>query len=152
MEVAEENEEGESNGSDEEYSWTDNGVEGDGTNDLDAADPEPPTLQEGTETPQYECTLTPVQDPPGTDTEGESLPKANDQESEDVDEGRVARRKRLAAREKVDVKEVVVRELQKKRAKEEHKYHSKKGVGRAGRMKGSKEKQDTRVKKSEWVI
>lgn len=121
--------------------------EGHGTNDLGCADPEPPTLQEGTEISQQECISTPVQSLPDG-----SLPEANDHESENADEGRVARQERIATREKVDVKEVVIRELQKKRAKREQKYHSKKGVGGAGRMKGSKAKQDTRVKKTDWEI
>jgi len=122
---------------------------GDGTNNSDATDSEPPILQDETEVPQQERTSTVVQVPP--DTEDESRPEANDHERGDVDEGRAARRKRLAATEKVDIKEVIVRELQKKRAKEENRYHSKKGLGRAGRMKG-KAKQDTRVKKTDWEI
>ena len=119
--------------------------EGDSTIDLDAAAPEPPILQEETEISQQERIYT-------SDTENGTLPKPNDHESGATDEGRAARRKRLAAREKAGVKEVVVRELQKERTKEEHKYHSKKGVGRAGRIKGSKAKQDTRVKKTDWEI
>ena len=85
------------------------------------------------------------------DTEDGLQPEANDHESRGADEGRAARRKRLAATEKVDIKVVIVRELQRERAREEHRYHSKKGLGRAGRMKG-KERQDTRVKKTDWEI
>jgi hypothetical protein len=123
--------------------------EGDGANNLDAADFEPLTLQDETEVPQQEPTSTVVQVPP--DTEDGSRPEANDHENGDADEGRAARRQRLAATEKVDIKEVIVRELQKKRAREEHRYHSKKVLGRAGRMKG-KAKQDTRIKKTDWEI
>src|SRR6266404_268745 len=146
MEVADGGEEDESSDSnqkeDSECSSTDDGVEdklvleGESTNELGVADPESLTLQEETEISQQERISKPLEEPP--DTEGESVPEAN--ESGDADEGRAARRKRLAAREPLDVKGVVVRELQKKRAKEEHKHHSKKGVGRAGRMKGSKAK------------
>ena len=116
---------------------------------LGAAGSEPTTLQDETEVFLQERASTVVQVPEGT--EDESLPEANDHESGDADEGRAARRKRLAAREKVDIKEVIVRELQKKRANEEHRYHSRKGLGRAGRMKG-KARQDTRVKKTDWGI
>ena len=122
---------------------------GDGTNPLSATGSEPSTLRDETEVSQQERASTVVQVPQGT--EDESLLEANDHESGDADEGRAARRKRLAAREKVDIKEVVVRELQKKRANEEHRSHSRKGLGRAGRMKG-KAKQDTRVKKTDWEI
>jgi len=124
-------------------------LEGDSSYNLDAADPEPPTLEDETEVPQRGCTSTTVQVPP--DTVDESRPEANDHKSGDADEGRAARRKRLAAREKVDIKDVVVRELQQKRTREEHRYHSKKGVGRAGRVQG-KAKQDTNVKKTDWEI
>ena len=132
-------------------------LKGDGTNNLGAADSEPPTLRDETEVSQREHASTIVQVP--RDAEDGSLPEADDHESGDADdheggdadEGRAARRKRLATREQVDIKEVIVRELQKKRAKEEHRYHARKGLGRAGRMKG-KARQDTRVKKSDWEI
>jgi RIO kinase 2 len=153
-------EKGEPCDSDEEedlqYFGGDDGVESvavpeeDDTNNLGVTDPEPPTLQEGTGISQHEPISMVVQGPPGS--EDEPIPEVNDHASGDVNEGRAARRKRLAARERVSVKEVVVRELEKERAKEEHKYHSKKGVGGAGRMKGSKAKQDTRVKKTDWAI
>lgn len=155
MEVADGGEEDESSDSnqkeDSEYSSTGDRVEGesvpegDSTNELGAADSE---SQETAEIPQHERISTPVQELP--DAGDESPPEAN--ETRDTDEGRAARRKRLAARGPLDVKEVVVRELQKKRAKEEHRHHSKKGVGRAGRMKGSKAKQDTRVNKTDWDL
>lgn len=158
MEVADGDEEDDSSDSDQkgdsEYSIIDDRVqgelvlEGDSTNELGAADPESFTLQEETEISQQERISTPVQEP--LDTEDESVPEAN--ESGDADEGRAARRKRLAARGPLDVKEIVVKELQKKRVKEEHRHHSKKGVGRAGRMKGSKAKQDSTVKKTDWEI
>ncbi|KZT75190.1 RIO1-domain-containing protein [Daedalea quercina L-15889] len=45
-----------------------------------------------------------------------------------------------------DVKEKVHTEVSKRRAKEVRKYHSKKGAQRVGRPKGSKAKQDARVK------
>ena len=45
-----------------------------------------------------------------------------------------------------DVKEKVHSEVSKRRAREVRKYHSKKGAQRIGRPKGSKAKQDTRVK------
>ena len=124
-------------------------LEGDGTNNSGAADSEPPTHRDETEVSQQERTSTTVQVP--RDADDESLPEADDHESGDADEGRAARRKRLATRETVDIKEVIVRELQKKRAKEEHRYNARKGLGRAGRMKG-KARQDTRVKKSDWEI
>ena len=157
MEVADGGEEDESDqNEDSEYSGTDDRAEGesvpegDGTNPLGTADLESLTLQEETEVSQRERISTPIQE--SFDTGDESLPEGNDHQSGDADEGRAMRRRRLAARGPLDVKDVVVRELQKKRAKEEHKYHSKKGVGRAGRMKGSKAKQDTRVKKTDWEI
>ena len=124
-------------------------LKSDGRNNLGAADSEPPTLRDETEVSQQEHASTIVQVP--RDAEDESLPDADDHESGDADEGRAARRKRLATRETVDIKDVIVRELQKKRAKEENRYHARKGLGRAGRMKG-KARQDTRVKKSDWEI
>jgi len=44
------------------------------------------------------------------------------------------------------VREVVSSQINKKHARQQKKFHSKKGVQRAGRPKGSKAKQDTRVK------
>ena len=158
MEVADGGEEEDPSDSDQkedsEYSITDDRVQGelvlecDNTNKSGAADLESFILQEKTEIFQQERIPTPVQEP--LDTEDESLPEAN--ESGDAAEGRAARRKRLAARGPLDVREIVVKELQKKRVKEEHRHHSKKGVGSAGRMKGSKAKQDSTVKKTDWEI
>jgi RIO kinase 2 len=48
--------------------------------------------------------------------------------------------------EEDEMKTRVVNEITKTRARQQKKYHSKKSTGRAGRTKGSKAKQDTRVK------
>jgi RIO kinase 2 len=47
--------------------------------------------------------------------------------------------------EEDDVKTRVANEIGKTRVRQQKKYHSKKSAGRAGRAKGSKVKQDTRV-------
>jgi RIO kinase 2 len=47
--------------------------------------------------------------------------------------------------EEDEVKTKVANEIGKTRARQQKKYHSKKSTGRAGRAKGSKAKQDTRV-------
>ena len=45
-----------------------------------------------------------------------------------------------------DVKDIVTSDLTKERARQQRKYHSKRGTRHAGRPQGSKAKQDTRVK------
>ncbi|KIJ26129.1 hypothetical protein M422DRAFT_125094, partial [Sphaerobolus stellatus SS14] len=44
------------------------------------------------------------------------------------------------------VKEKVIADLTKERARQKHRYNSKKSTHKIGRAKGSKAKQDTRVK------
>jgi RIO kinase 2 len=45
-----------------------------------------------------------------------------------------------------DIKDIVSSDLTKERARQRQKYHSKRGAHRIGRPKGSKAKQDSRVK------
>jgi RIO kinase 2 len=45
-----------------------------------------------------------------------------------------------------DIKDIVSSDLTKERARQQRKHHSKRGARHAGRAKGSKAKQDTRVK------
>jgi len=44
------------------------------------------------------------------------------------------------------IKDIVSSDLTKQRARQQQKYHSKRGAQRIGRPKGSKAKQDNRVK------
>lgn len=62
-----------------------------------------------------------------------------DEDSEDEDK----------ANAEDEVKERVAMQVSKERARQQRKYHSKKGAGKIGRPKGSKAKQDTRVKLNE---
>lgn len=48
------------------------------------------------------------------------------------------------------VKDRVTEEITKRNAQQTRKHHSKKAIGSAGRAKGSKAKQDTRVRRSDW--
>ncbi|EGO00923.1 hypothetical protein SERLA73DRAFT_134044 [Serpula lacrymans var. lacrymans S7.3] len=45
-----------------------------------------------------------------------------------------------------DMRDRVSTDLAKQRARQQKKYHSKRGAQKAGRAKGSKAKQDTRIK------
>lgn len=52
----------------------------------------------------------------------------------------------LSSRQHLGIKDIVSSDLTKQRARQQQKYHSKRGAHRIGRPKGSKAKQDTRVK------
>lgn len=52
----------------------------------------------------------------------------------------------IASHHQSGIKEIVSSDLSRQRARQKQKYHSKRGAQRAGRPKGSKAKQDNRVK------
>lgn len=52
----------------------------------------------------------------------------------------------LSSQQHAGIKDIVSSDLTKQRARQRQKYHSKRGAQRIGRPKGSKAKQDTRVK------
>ena len=52
----------------------------------------------------------------------------------------------LSTSQHADIKDIVSSDLTKQRARQREKYHSKRGAHRIGRPKGSKAKQDNRVK------
>ena len=54
--------------------------------------------------------------------------------------------KMTARMEQMDVKDIAAAEVKRQRERQHRKYHSKPSTRRAGRPKGSKAKQDTRVK------
>lgn len=81
------------------------------------------------------------------------MPEGNDsdpavKDDEDLEAPEVGEDAPIASstgRNHQSVKDTVTTELTKSRQKQEKRFHSKRSVGKAGRPKGSKAKQDSRV-------
>jgi RIO kinase 2 len=85
-------------------------------------------------------------------TNDNSEPLVEEQKAGELATGEAPDVSEESEEEEDEMKMKVATEIGKTRAHQQRKYHSKKSTGRAGRAKGSKAKQDTRVKlnSGEW--
>ncbi|PFH54538.1 hypothetical protein AMATHDRAFT_37877 [Amanita thiersii Skay4041] len=81
-----------------------------------------------------------------SDAESEGLSPSHSNFSRSPPQSRSISPTTLATMTQNDIKTKVVSDLSKMRIKEQRKYHTKRGVRKAGRPQGSKAKQDTRIK------